>query len=409
MPQFDWTGRDTAQTLQVGRLDAASAGQVAQTLQGCGITPVTIAAHVAPAEASDTLARWFGRGRLRVGDAELLLLSHQLHTLSRAGVPILRALAGLQESAQHAGLKHLLGELRQGLDAGLELSQAMARRPDVFDRFYVSMVRVGETTGQLTETFDNLYHHLDFQRFMREQVAAALRYPKFVLLAMAIAVVVINVFVIPQFAQVFANFGAELPLMTRILLGTSAIFVEGWPLLLLGAAGAWLGARGVLATARGRLVWDRWKLRLPVAGPILHKGALSRAVASLGLALRSGVPVLEGLGLAAAVADNAYLESALRGMRRDIERGESVLASARKAGVFSPLVLQMVMVGEESGTLDQMLEEVGRMYRSEVEVALKTLSQQIEPILILVLGAMVLVLALGVFMPMWDMGKVALG
>jgi len=409
MPQFDWTGRDGTQALQVGRLEASSAGQAAQTLQGRGITPVTIAPHLAVAEAGDTLARWFGRSRLRVGDAELLLLSHQLHTLSRAGVPILRALAGLQESAQHAGLKHLLGELRQGLDAGLELSQAMARRPDVFDRFYVSMIRVGETTGQLTETFDNLYHHLDFQRFMREQVAAALRYPKFVLLAMAIAVVVINVFVIPQFAQVFANFGAELPLMTRILLGTSAIFVEGWPLLLLGAAGAWLGARGVLATARGRLVWDRWKLRLPVAGPILHKGALSRAVASLGLALRSGVPVLEGLGLAAAVADNAYLESALRGMRRDIERGESVLASARKAGVFSPLVLQMVMVGEESGTLDQMLEEVGRMYRSEVEVALKTLSQQIEPILILVLGAMVLVLALGVFMPMWDMGKVALG
>lgn len=407
MPQYAWTGRDAAQTPQAGLLDAGSATQVADALVARGITPVSIAARQNAAEASELIARWWRRSR--VGDAELLLLTHQLHTLGRAGVPILQALAGLQSSSEHAGLRVLFGELRQGLDAGLELSQAMARRGDVFDRFYVSMVRVGETTGRLSETFDSLYQHLDFQRHMREQVAAALRYPKFVLLAMAIAVAVINVFVIPQFAQVFANAGAELPLMTRVLLGTSELFVEGWPLLLLGAAGLWLGARTLLARPRWRRLWDRWQLRLPVAGPILHQGALSRSTASLGLALRSGVPVLDGLGLAAAVADNAHLEAAIAGMRADIERGESVLRSARKAGVFSPIVLQMVMVGEESGTLDRMLEEVGRLYRREVEVALKSMSQQIEPILIFFLGALVLVLALGVFMPMWDLGKAAIG
>ena len=407
MPQYAWTGRDAAQTPQAGLLDAGSATQVADALVARGITPVSIAARQNAAEASELIARWWRRSR--VGDAELLLLTHQLHTLGRAGVPILQALAGLQSSSEHAGLRVLLGELRQGLDAGLELSQAMARRGDVFDRFYVSMVRVGETTGRLSETFDSLYQHLDFQRHMREQVAAALRYPKFVLLAMAIAVAVINVFVIPQFAQVFANAGAELPLMTRVLLGTSELFVEGWPLLLLGAAGLWLGARTLLARPRWRRLWARWQLRLPVAGPILHQGALSRSTASLGLALRSGVPVLDGLGLAAAVADNAHLEAAIAGMRADIERGESVLRSARKTGVFSPIVLQMVMVGEESGTLDRMLEEVGRLYRREVEVALKSMSQQIEPILIFFLGALVLVLALGVFMPMWDLGKAAIG
>jgi len=407
MPQYAWTGRDAAQAAQTGLLDAGSATQVADALAARGITPVSIAAHQPAAEAGDWLAR--GLRRSRVGVAERLLLTHQMHTLSRAGVPILQALAGLQSSSEHAGLRTLLGELRQGLDAGLELSQALARRPDVFDRFYVSMVRVGESTGRLTETFDSLYQHLDFQRHMREQVAAALRYPKFVLLAMAIAVAIINVFVIPQFARVFANAGAELPLMTRLLLGSSELFVAGWPLLLLGAAGLWLGLRALLAVPRWRRVWDRWQLRLPVAGPILHQGALSRTTASLGLALRSGVPVLDGLALAAAVADNTHIEAAIAGMRGDIERGESVLRSARKAGVFSPIVLQMVMVGEESGTLDRMLEEVGRMYRREVEVALKSMSQQIEPILIFFLGAMVLVLALGVFMPMWDLGKAAIG
>ncbi len=407
MPQYAWTGRDGAQAPQTGLLDAGSATQVADALAARGITPVSIAPHAPPVEAGDLLSRWARRSR--IDDAERLLLTHQLHTLSRAGVPILQALAGLQSSSEHPGLRALLAGLRQGLDAGLELSQAMARRGDVFDRFYVSMVRVGETTGRLTETFDSLYQHLDFQRHMREQIAAALRYPKFVLLAMAIAVAIINVFVIPQFARVFANAGAELPLMTRVLLGTSEFFVAGWPLLLLGAAGLWLGTRALLAVPRWRRAWDRCKLRLPVAGPILHQGALSRSTASLGLALRSGVPVLDALGLAAAVADNTHIEAAIVAMRADIERGESVLRSARKAGVFSPIVLQMVMVGEESGTLDRMLEEVGRMYRREVEVALKSMSQQIEPILILFLGALVLVLALGVFMPMWDLGKAALG
>jgi MSHA biogenesis protein MshG len=406
MPQFAWTGRDGTQALQRGVLESMGAIQVADVLRERGITPVTIAPHVEQEEASAVLARWFKRKR--VGDAEVLVFSRQMHTLSKAGVPILRALAGLQESSEHAGLKQLLGELRQSLDSGLELSQAMAKRPDVFDRFYLSMVRVGETTGQLTETFDSLYQHLDFQRFMREQVASALRYPKFVLLAMVIAVAVINLFVIPQFAKVFANVGAELPLMTRILLGTSQFTLDWWPTLLLAAGGAWLGFRSFVATQAGRLSWDRWKLHIPVAGKILRKGALSRSASSLGLVLRSGVPVLEGLRLAASVAENAHIEAAITGMRQGVERGETVLATARKAGIFTPIVLQMVMVGEESGTLDQMLDEVGQMYRREVEYELKTMSQQIEPILIFFLGAMVLVLALGVFMPMWDLGKAAI-
>jgi MSHA biogenesis protein MshG len=406
MPQFAWYGRDSQQLPRQGVLESSAPLAVADALRGMGIVPVVIEPYEPPAEASQVLGRWLNRSR--VSEAELLLFSRQMHTLSKAGVPILRALAGLQESSEHKGLKQLLGELRASLDAGLELSQAMAKRPQVFDRFYISMVRVGETTGQLTETFDNLYQHLDFQRFMREQVASALRYPKFVLIAMAVALAVINVFVIPAFAKVFANVGAELPLMTRILLGTSEFTLAWWPSLLVGAVLAYFGWRSFVGSRNGRMAWDRHKLRIPVAGKILRKGTLSRATSSLGLVLRSGVPVLEGLKLAAATAENAYIEHRLNGMRKSVERGESVLAAARKAGIFTPIVLQMVMVGEESGTLDQMLEEVGQMYRREVEFELKTMSQQIEPILIFFLGAMVLVLALGVFMPMWDLGKAAI-
>jgi MSHA biogenesis protein MshG len=406
MPQFAWYGRDAQQLPRQGVLESSAPLAVADALRGMGIVPVLIEPFEPPAEASHVLARWLGRSK--VGEPELLLFSRQMHTLSKAGVPILRALAGLQESSEHKGLKALLGELRASLDSGLELSQAMAKRPDVFDRFFVSMVRVGESTGQLTETLDSLHQHLDFQRFMREQVSSALRYPKFVLIAMAVAIAVINVFVIPAFAKVFANAGAELPLMTRVLLGSSEFTLAWWPTLLAGAVLAYLAWRSFLGTPKGRMAWDRHKLHIPVAGKILRKGTLSRATSSLGLVLRSGVPVLEGLKLAAATAENAYIEHRLNGMRKSVERGESVLAAARKAGIFTPIVLQMVMVGEESGTLDQMLEEVGQMYRREVEFELKTMSQQIEPILIFFLGAMVLVLALGVFMPMWDLGKAAI-
>jgi len=406
MPRFSWYGRDAAARAQSGILESSTRLQVADMLAAMGIVPVVIEPYNPPPEASDTFRKLLRRDR--IGDVELLLFSRQMHTLSRAGVPILRALQGLQESATHDGLKRLLGELRSALDAGHELSHAMGRHEQVFDRFYISMIHVGETTGQLTEIFESLYQHLDFQRLMREQIASALRYPKFVIIAMVVAVAIINIFVIPAFAKVFENLKTELPLMTRILLGSSKFVVAWWPAMGVGAAIAALAARAFVRTAGGRLAWDRWKLSIPVAGKILRKGALSRACRSLGMVMRSGVPLLEGLRLAAAVTENAYMERAILDMRSGVERGDNVLAVSRKAGIFTPIVLQMIMVGEESGTLDEMLDEVGLMYQREVEYELKTMSAQIEPILIFFLGAIVLVLALGVFMPMWDLGKASL-
>ena len=406
MPQFSYFGRDASMAACSGVLESSDRLPGAHLLGAMGITPVVLAPHPPPPDARDPLARLFPRRG--IGAIEVLLFSRQMHTLAKAGVPILRALQGLQESSTHPGMKALIGELRQSLDAGHELSQSIARHPNVFDRFYVAMIRVGETTGQLTEIFASLYDHLDFQRIMKEQVASALRYPKFVIGAMVMAVGVINVFVIPAFAKVFENLHTELPLMTRILLATSRATVQGWPALLGISLVSYFAARRFVATPQGELWWDRWKMRLPVAGKLLRKSALSRACRSLALVMRSGVPLLEGLRLSAEVTENAVMRQAVLGMRDSVERGESVLVASRKAGIFTPVVLQMIMVGEESGTLDEMLEEVGQMYQREVEYELKTMSQQIEPILIFFLGAMVLVLALGVFMPMWDLGKATL-
>jgi MSHA biogenesis protein MshG len=401
---FAYYGRDRENKPVNGILEAASASNVADWLLNSGVTPVVIKpAQAAPAEASDVLGRLFGRDSIKLMD--LMMFSRQMYTLARSGIPILRALQALESSSQRSAMKQLLYELRQSLDSGLELSQAMQRRGDVFDPFYVAMVRVGETTGRLEEIFLSLFKHLEFQKYMREQVKSATRYPSFVILAMVGAITVINLVVIPAFAKVFENMQMELPLMTRILLGTSKFMLTWWPALLVGLAGLVLAWRSFVGSTAGRLWWDRNKLKLPVAGTLLRKAVLSQATRSLALVFRSGVPIVQGLSLAAEVVENAYVSAALTSMRSWVERGESLLASGTRTGIFTPVVLQMIMIGEESGTLGEMLDEIGQMYQAEVEYELKTLSQNIEPILIVMLGGMVLVLALGVFMPMWDMGS----
>ena len=403
---FTWSGRDAQRQVVTGTLEAQTPGHVADWLIGTGVTPLVIEPIRQVQEAGDVLARLLGRDR--IGPVALMMFSRQMYTLMRAGIPIMRALKGLEQSASTPAEARLMRELNTSLDAGLDLSSAMARRPEVFDGFYVAMIRVGETTGRLEEIFQSLFKHLEFQKFMREQVRGALRYPSFVVAAMVIAICVINLVVIPAFAKVFENMQAELPLMTRILLGSSRFMLDWWWLLLAVAVAGAVMTRSFVRTTAGRLAWDRLKLRLPIAGPLVRKGVLSQAARSLALVFKSGVPIVSGLTLSAQVVENAHIARALNGMRTGVEHGETLLSTSTRANIFTPVVLQMIMVGEESGSLGEMLEEIGQMYQQEVEYELKTLSSKIEPLLIVMLGGMVLVLALGVFMPMWEMGSHAI-
>lgn len=407
MANFAFKGRDGGGKLIEGVLEGTSSGGVADMLLGRGITPLTIQETRAKARTASSDGG-FQLFKPRVQHVDILLFSRQLHTLLKAGVPIMRALNGLQESAINPAMRDVVRDVRESLEAGRELSVSLARHPKVFTPFYISMVRVGEATGLLDEIFLRLFDHLEFERYMREQVKSALRYPMFVVLAMAAAMVVINIFVIPAFAKVFEGFGAELPLMTRVLLAFSNFMVAWWPAMLVGAIGAAFAFRAWVNTTKGRMQWEALALRIPVAGKIVRKAAMARFARSFALSTKSGVPVMQALTNSAQTVDNSYIASKIEGMRDTVERGESVLRAAIASAFFTPVVLQMVAVGEESGALDDMMEEVGQMYQREVEYELKTLGQQIEPILIVCLGAMVLVLALGIFLPMWDLGKVAM-
>ena len=410
MSVFAYKGRNGLGELVQGTLDGDDSGAIADQLLNTGITPVEVSQVRGVLGATSGKPGWIKRQLTDkpITPIDLLLFSRQMYTLLKAGVPIMRALAGLQESTRNPAFSALLQDLRESLDNGRELSNAMRRHPKVFSPFYASMVQVGEMTGMLDVTFIRMYEHLEFERDMRERIKTAMRYPSFVVLAMVIAIFVINLFVIPAFAKVYAGFHTELPAITKMLIGFSGFMVSYWMLLLAMLAGAVLGFRLYTNTREGRYKWDRYKFKLPIAGEIILKATLARFARSMALSFKSGMPILQGMNVVGMVVDNEFMRSRIEQMRDGVERGESILRTATAAGVFNPVVLQMIAVGEESGDMDGLMFEIADMYEREVKYEVATLSSKIEPILIVALGILVLILALGVFLPMWDLGKAAM-
>jgi MSHA biogenesis protein MshG len=405
MPLYAYQARDANGAAIQGRLEATDPGTLADALAGQGLTLVRAQAGHADS-APVGLDRWL-QSRA-IGTEDMLLFCRQISTLLKAGVPILRALRGLEESASNPRFGQVLGNLQQQLEGGHELSLAMQREGRTFSPYMVSMVRVGEVTGRLPEVFQGLHEHFAFERESREQVGAALRYPIFVISVAAAALIAVNIFVIPAFARVYEGMHAELPWFTRMLIGFSNFTRAWWLPMLAGLAVAAVALARALRTVRGQTVRDGLILRLPIFGSLVHKAALARFSKSFGLAMGSGVPLVDALGVALETADNRVLAERIGQMRPACERGESMVRAARATGAFTPAVLQMVAVGEETGALGEMMEEIAGFYQKEVEFAVRGLAAQIEPILILVLGVMVLVIALGVFLPMWDLSHVVL-
>ena len=407
MPHFDYKGRDGRGQLVQGVLEGADSGAVAGQLFAIGVTPLEITPTEAPGRDGPGFFEQLNQPK--VGDTDVLLFCRHMYTLLKAGVPIMGALKGLQESAENKALSGVIQDIRENLDSGRELSSCLARHPKVYDPFYVSMVRVGELTGTLEEVFLRLFNHLEFEKFMREQVKSAVRYPMFVVGAMALAIVIINIFVIPAFAKVYQGFKTELPAMTKALIGFSNFMVAYWPVMLVALVAAIFAFRAYVGTTKGRLKWDEFKMKIPIAGPIILKATLARFARSFALAIRSGVPAVQALTIVANTVDNTHVARKIESMREGVERGESVLKTALATSIFTPIVLQMVAVGEETGALDDLMAEIADMYQREVEYDLKSIASQIEPVLVVSLGVMVLILALGVFLPIWDLGNAALG
>jgi MSHA biogenesis protein MshG len=401
MAAFGYKARSAEGKLIHGHTQADSIEQVAQRLVSSGVTPLDI--HPLGVAANldfEKLGRQLGLGKVSTSD--LVMFSRQMYTITRAGIPLLRGLRGLVASTHNAHLRETLEDVLTSLEGGRDLAASFARHPDIFPRIYVSIVSVGEATGTLDKSFQRLTEYMAQEQDMRDRVKSAVRYPIIVMITIVLAMVFMSTFVIPKFAPVFAQLKTGLPLPTRLLLGSSAAVRDYWPYTLGCLALLVYGARRYVATIDGRMRWDRFKLRVPVLGKLMYEATLSRICRSMAISLSAGMPMTQTLAVIARSSGNVYMSEKIQSLASNVERGDSLHRAASASGLFSPLVLQMISIGEETGALPELLDEAAGFYEREVDHTLKNLSASIEPILIVVVGGMVLVLALGIFMPLWE-------
>ncbi|MBL8328672.1 MAG: type II secretion system F family protein [Rubrivivax sp.] len=437
---FSYRARDAGGAEQRGVRAGASAQAVAADLNRLGWTPLEIrpqAGQAAPARppaivkpaagaargaaepaasaaasATAPARRWpWQRGIGKATHVSFGLALRELSALLRAGIPLMRALDLAAETAADAQVKRSLRAIVADLDSGLALTQAAENEMRGFgliSAYDVAMLRVGEKTGRLPECFADMHHHREFQMRTQSQVVAALRYPLFVMLTCLLAMVIVNVWVIPSFAKVFAAARTELPLLTRVLMGSSSLMVKSWPYLAAVSAAAVFAWLKWTSSVDGRLWWDRVKLRLPIVGSILMGVQMARLSSSLASSIAAGLTISDALVVSAHTLGNRFMESRVQQMCGDLARGTSIAWAARNMGVLPNTMLQMFAIGEESGSLDALMREISVHYQAEVDQSVARLSETIEPLMIWIMGAGVLVLALGIFMPMWDLGSATL-
>ncbi|MBL4761997.1 MAG: type II secretion system F family protein [Gammaproteobacteria bacterium] len=404
MAKFTYKGRSATGGLTEGQVEAGDKNAAASVLFSRGITPLDITEASENKDVMEDINRYLAK---KPTLDDILLFARQMYALTKSGIPITRAIAGLSESMTNIFMVEAMQDVFEQLESGRPLSAALSRHPKIFSSLFISMVNVGENTGRLDEAFQQLAFFIEREKNTRNNIKQALRYPSFVIGAITVAIVIINIFVIPGFAKLFLSFNLELPWATKLLLATSKFFVDYWHVMLIALVGSVVGFKHYINTEEGKYKWHRFILKIPLIGSILLRSFLSRFARSFAMTYRSGVPILQSLNVVSRAVDNEYISQKVIGMREAIERGEGITRTAISMNVFTPVVLQMLAVGEEAGTIDEMMDHVADFYDQEVDYDVKALSDNIEPFIYVALGVLVLILAFGVLLPMWDMVQVA--
>lgn len=402
MAEYSYKGRSATGTSVDGRLHAASADAIAARLTSIGITPISITMQTGKREIRFADLR-LSLGRDRPTTKDLVLFCRQMYTVTRTGLPLLRGLTGLMDTTHNLVLKEALVDVIESLQSGRSLARSLARHPNIFSNLFVSVIDMGESTGTLEKSFQHLCDYLGRDQEIRDRVRAAVRYPLIVMAGVVVAIGIITVFVIPNFAPIFRVLGDNIPLPTRMIMGASDLVIHHWFLLFCIGVATVFGVLTYVRTEDGHYNWDRFKLRLPVTGRIVRNAVLARITRSLSISLEAGLPMNTTLVTIAGTIDNFFIAGKLSKLSAGIERGESLWRTASSTDLFTPLVLQLIALGEETGSLPDLMSEAADHYWRELDYDLEKLSAAIEPILIVIVGAMVLMLALGVFLPMWDM------
>ena len=402
MPIFKYRVRDKSGNPVVGTIDAPDIQVAGDQLYASGYLPISI--EETKEALSISLSDLWRRFQ-KVKVEELIVFSQQFSALYKAGLPLLSGLESITQEVKNKKFKQTLEEVSKQVEGGSTLHGVMSKYPEVFSTIYVNMVRAGETSGMLGEALDRFITLSDRELRTQQRVKEATRYPKIVIFSLTVAFAVLLIFVIPRFAQIFAQFKVPLPLPTLIMIGINDIFQNYWYLVLIMVFGIPILLRRYLKTENGRYFWDKLKLRIPVFGAIFLKSALSRFSYTFVMLNRSGIPILQTLEITSTTINNVILSQSIENISRNVREGSNLTDAMRGTGMFTPLILQMVSVGESSGTLDAMLMRITEYYDVEVENSIKKMSTYIEPLLTLFLGVVVLFLALAVFLPWWNMAK----
>ncbi|MFZ3089094.1 MAG: type II secretion system F family protein [Nitrospirota bacterium] len=398
MPLFHYKARDKFGALFEGTIETVNREFVATQLDGLGYIPVSITE-----EKEGLFSPEFLQQFTRITPQDQIIFSRQLATLISAGLPFIASFETLIEQTENPRLKKVIAKVKQDVEGGSTIADALERHPKVFSSLYVNMIRAGEAGGVLDEILNRLAFLAEHEAETRARVKAATRYPIIVIAATAIAFVVLMTFVVPRFVEIYANFKGTLPMPTRVLIWLNK-FIKGYWYLIIGAiAGLIFGMRWYINTEAGRLQWDNIKIKLPIFGPIFLKLAMSRFSRIFATLNRSGLPILQTLDIVSATIGNKVISRVIDNVRDSARGGKGLVQPMRVSKVFPPIVTRMMAVGEETGNMDEMLVKISDYYDTEVEYAIKNLSTLIEPILIVIIGGMVLFLALGIFLPMWNM------
>ncbi len=401
MPNFHYKARNDSGKLIEGILIAESQNQTAQILRNRELIPITIKQVTNSKDIGEQFNQWQALRSLKLDD--LMLFSRQMYSLTKAGVPIVRAINSLAESTRNLALANALNDVARSLEGGLTLSQAMGKHPKIFSSLFISVINIGEATGGLDQTFLQISQYLEREKETQSRIKSALRYPTMVIIAISVAMAIVNVYVIPAFKGIFDKMGTELPWQTRLLMGVSDFTVAFWPFIIGGLITFSIVFIKYIQTPEGHLKKDYLLLKLPAVGSIIYRATMERFSRSFAMILNSGVPLIQGISIVSKSIGNVYIGSKLDIMKIGIEKGDSISRMAMSIELFPPLVIQMIIVGEETGNISEMLMEVADFYEMEVDAELKNLASVIEPFLLVVIGAMVLVLALGIFLPMWNL------
>jgi len=343
----------------------------------------------------------------KVGSKDIVVFSRQLSTLVSSGVPIVQGLSILEAQAENPRFGEVISAIRSDIEGGLSISEAMKKHPKVFSELYVSMIKAGETGGILDTILERLSSYLESAEALKGKVKSAMMYPTIVGGAAILITVFLIIFVIPIFKGIFKDFGAELPFMTRVIINISD-FLRAYILYVLPVIGVGVyGIKKYFSTENGKRVLDQNMLRAPVLGEILRKVAISKFTRTLGTLMKAGVPILHALETVAKTAGNKVIEEAILKSRDSIKEGGRLAEPLKKSGLFPQMVVQMIGVGEETGSLDTMLLKIADFYDEEVDTAVKGLTSMIEPLVMIFMGIVIGFIVIAMFMPMFELGELA--